>query len=51
MKKHLQRALTAALTLVLLLTACGQKEADANDTPPSAQAGACMKTSSPATSP
>ena len=50
MKKHLQRALTAALTLVLLLTACGQKEADANDTPPSAQA-ACMKTSSPATSP
>lgn len=39
MKKHLQRALTAALTLVLLLTACGQKEADANDTPPSAQAG------------
>lgn len=39
MKKHLQRALTAALTLALLLTACGQKEADANDTPPSAQAG------------
>lgn len=39
MKKHLQRALTAALTLALLLTACGQKEADANDTPPDAQAG------------
>ena len=39
MKKHLQCGLTAALTLALLLTACGQKEADANDTPPSAQAG------------
>ena len=31
MKKHLQCGLTAALTLALLLTACGQKEADAND--------------------
>lgn len=39
MKKNLLRALTAALTLALLLTACGQKEADANDTPPDAQAG------------
>lgn len=39
MKKHLQCGLTAALTLALLLTACGQKEADANDTPPDAQAG------------
>ena len=29
MKKHLQCGLTAALTLALLLTACGQKEADA----------------------
>lgn len=38
MKKHLQCGLTAALTLALLLTACGQKEADANDTPPDAQA-------------
>ena len=38
MKKHLLRALTAALTLALLLPACGQKE-DANDTPPDAQAG------------
>lgn len=38
-KKHLQCGLTAALTLALLLTACGQKEADANDTPPDAQAG------------
>ena len=37
MKKHLQCGLTAALTLALLLTACGQKEADANDTPPDAQ--------------
>ena len=34
MKKHLQCGLTAALTLALLLTACGQKEADANDTAP-----------------
>ena len=39
MKKHLQCGLTAALTLALLLTACGQKEADVNDTPPDAQAG------------
>lgn len=39
MKKHLQCGLTAALTLALLLTACGQKSDDANDTPPSAQAG------------
>lgn len=39
MKKHLQCGLTAALTLALLLTVCGQKEADANDTPPDAQAG------------
>ena len=39
MKKHLQCGLTAALTLALLLTACGQKEAVANDTPPDAQAG------------
>ena len=39
MKKQLQCGLTAALTLALLLTACGQKEADANDTPPDAQAG------------
>ena len=39
MKKYLLRGLTAALTLALLLTACGQKEADANDTPPDAQAG------------
>ena len=38
MKKHLLRTLTAALTLALLLTACGQNE-DANDTPPDAQAG------------
>ena len=37
MKKHLQCGLTAALTLALLLTACGQKEA--NDTPPDAQVG------------
>ena len=29
MKKHLLRALTAALTLALLLTACGQKSDDA----------------------
>ena len=39
MKKHLLRALTAALTLALLLTACGQKSNDTNDTPPDAQAG------------
>ena len=39
MKKHLQCGLTAALTLALLLTACGQKSDDANDTPPDAQAG------------
>ena len=39
MKKHLLRALTAALTLALLLTACGQKKADANDPPPDAQVG------------
>lgn len=39
MKKHPQCGLTAALTLALLLTACGQKEADANGTPPDAQAG------------
>ena len=39
MKKHLQCGLTAALTLALLLTACGQKEADANDPPPDAQVG------------
>ena len=39
MKKHLLCGLTAALTLALLLTACGQKSDDANDTPPSAQAG------------
>ena len=39
MKKHLLRGLTAALTLALLLTACGQKSDDANDTPPDAQAG------------
>ena len=39
MKKQLLRSLTAALTLALLLAACGQKEADANDTPPDAQAG------------
>ena len=38
MKKHLLRGLTAALTLALLLTACGQKSEDANDTPPDAQA-------------
>lgn len=38
-EKHLQCGLTAALTLALLLTACGQKEADANDTPPDAQVG------------
>ena len=38
MKKHLLRGLTAALTLALLLTACGQKSDDANDTPPDAQA-------------
>lgn len=39
MKKHLLCALAAALTLALLLTACGQKQEDANDTPPDAQAG------------
>lgn len=39
MKKYLLRGLTAAFTLALLLTACGQKEADANDTPPDAQVG------------
>ena len=39
MKKHLLRTLTAALTLALLLTACGQKKEDANDIPPDAQAG------------
>ena len=39
MKKNLLRALTAALTLALLLTACGQKDEDTNDTPPDAQAG------------
>ena len=39
MKKQLQCGLTAALTLALLLTACGQKSDDANDTPPDAQAG------------
>ena len=39
MKKHLQCGLTASLTLALLLTTCGQKESDANDTPPDAQAG------------
>ena len=39
MKKHLLRGLTAALTLALLLTACGQKSEDANDTPPDAQTG------------
>ena len=39
MKKHLQCGLTAALTLALLLTACGQKEADANDTPPERAGG------------
>ena len=39
MKKHLLRTLTAALTLALLLTACGQKSDDADDTPPDAQAG------------
>ena len=39
MKKHLLRALTAALTLALLLTACGQKPEDADITPPDAQAG------------
>ena len=38
MKKHLLRGLTAPLTLALLLTACGQKSDDANDTPPDAQA-------------
>ena len=39
MKKHLLRTLTAALTLALLLTACGQKSEDADVTPPDAQAG------------
>ena len=39
MKKHLLRTLTAALTLALLLTACGQKPEDADITPPDAQAG------------
>mgnify|MGYP002518991968 FL=1 len=39
MKTHLLRGLAAALTLALLLTACGQKPDDANDTPPDAQAG------------
>ena len=39
MKKHLQRALTAALTLALLLTACGQQSDDTDDTPPNAQLG------------
>lgn len=38
-EKNLQCGLTAALTLALLLTACGQKEADANGTPPDAQMG------------
>lgn len=51
MKKHLQCGLTAALTLALLLTACGQKEADANDPRLTRRWAACMKTSSPATSP
>lgn len=39
MKKHLLRGLTAAFTLALLLTSCGQKSDDADDTPPDAQAG------------
>ena len=40
MKIHLLRALTAALTLALLLTACGQQPDDADGAPPSVQAGA-----------
>lgn len=40
MKTHLLRALTAALTLALLLTACGQQPDDADGAPPSVQAGA-----------
>ena len=39
MKTHFLRGLTAAFALTLLLTACGQKSDDANDTPPDAQAG------------
>ena len=39
MKKYLLRGLTAAFTLALLLTSCGQKSDDADDTPPAAQAG------------
>ncbi len=39
MKPYLLRGLTAAFTLALLLTACGQKSDDADDTPPNAQAG------------
>ena len=39
MKKYLLRGLTAAFTLALLLTSCGQKSDDADDTPPNAQAG------------
>lgn len=39
MKTYFLRALTAALTLALLLTACGQKSDDANNTPPDVQAG------------
>lgn len=39
MKKHFQCGLTAALTLTLLLTVCGHKSDDANDTPPDAQVG------------
>ena len=39
MKKYLLRGLTAAFTLALLLTSCGQKSDDADDTPPDAQAG------------
>ncbi len=39
MKKYLLRGLTAAFTLALLLTACGQQADDADDTPPDAQAG------------
>ena len=40
MKTHLLRALTAALTLTLLLTACGPQPDGTDNAPPSVQAGA-----------
>ena len=39
MKRYFLRTLLAALTLALLLTACGQQSDDTDDTPPNAQLG------------